>query len=60
MFPGVSEKLASLASQFARTPNRGFDFHKRSQLFIRAHNETLSIVTVRVCNPDRSSARIQG
>jgi hypothetical protein len=27
--------------------------HKRSQLFIRVHNETLSIVTVCINNPDR-------
>jgi len=26
----------------------------RSQLFIRVHNETLSVVAMRVCNPDRS------
>jgi hypothetical protein len=28
--------------------------------FIRAHNETLSIVAMRVNNPDGSSARIDG
>jgi hypothetical protein len=37
-------------------PNRRFEFQKRSQLFIRSHNETLSVVAVRVCNPDRSPA----
>jgi hypothetical protein len=34
--------------------NRRFNFHKRGQLFISAHNETLSVVAVRVHNPDRS------
>jgi hypothetical protein len=29
-------------------------FDKRGQLFIRAHNETLSVVAVRVSNPDCS------
>ncbi len=30
----------------------GFKFHKRRQLFIRSHNETLSVATMCVCNPD--------
>ncbi len=34
--------------------NRRFKFQKRSQRFIRAHNETLSVVAVCVCNKDRS------
>jgi hypothetical protein len=33
---------------------RRFKFQKRSQLFIGVHNETLSIVAMCVCNPDRS------
>jgi hypothetical protein len=40
--------------------NRRFQFQKRSQLFIRAHNETLSVVAMRVSNPDCSSLRIHG
>jgi hypothetical protein len=35
-----------------------FKFHKRSQLFIRAHNETLPVVAMRVSNPDRSPVGI--
>jgi hypothetical protein len=31
--------------------NRRFEFHKRGQLFIRTHNETLSVIAVRVSNP---------
>jgi hypothetical protein len=30
-----------------------FKFEKRCQFFIRVHNETLSVVAMRVCNPDR-------
>jgi hypothetical protein len=35
--------------------NCQFKFHKRSQLFIGVHNETLSVVTMRVCDPDCST-----
>jgi hypothetical protein len=30
-----------------------FEFEKRSQLFICGHNETLSVIPMSVCNPDR-------
>ena len=40
--------------------NRPFQFQKRRQLFIRAHNETLSIAAMRVSNPDRSPLGING
>jgi len=33
--------------------NREFQFQKRSQLFIRVHNEPLSVVAMCVSNPDR-------
>jgi len=32
--------------------NRPFHFTKRGQLLIREHNEPLSVVAVRVSNPD--------
>jgi hypothetical protein len=35
-----------------------FEFQKSGQLFIRTHNETLSVVAVCVCNPDRSPTKI--
>jgi hypothetical protein len=38
--------------------NRRFQFKKRRQLFIRSHDETLSVAAMRVSNPDRSPARI--
>jgi hypothetical protein len=50
--------LASLSRQFAVTPNHRFEFHKRRQLFIRVHNETLSVVALRVSDKDRSPAGI--
>jgi len=37
-----------------------FEFEKRSQFFIRTHNETLSVVAVCVCNPDCSPLEING
>ena len=38
--------------------NRRFQFHERRPLFIRVHDETLSVVAMRVCNPDRSPVGI--
>jgi hypothetical protein len=38
--------------------NRRFEFQKSSQFFIRVHKETLSVVTMRVSNPDRSPVGI--
>jgi hypothetical protein len=40
--------------------NCPFQFHKRSQLFVRVHDETLSIATVRISNPDCSPFGING
>jgi hypothetical protein len=40
--------------------NRPFQFHERSQLFIRVHSETLSVVAMRINNPDRSPFGING
>ena len=38
--------------------NRRFEFQKRSQFFIGMYNKTLSVVAMRVSNPDRSRAGI--
>jgi len=35
-----------------------FQFQKSGQLFIRMHNETLSVVAMRISNPDRSPVGI--
>jgi len=40
--------------------NRQFKFQKRGQLFVRVHNEPLSVAAMRVNNPDRSPLRING
>jgi len=37
--------------------NRSFQFQKRSQLLIGAHNEALAVVAMRVNNPDRSRSK---
>jgi len=46
-------ELLTLAARIAASSS-----HKRSQLFIRAHNETLSVAAMRVSNPDRSLLRV--
>jgi hypothetical protein len=38
--------------------NRPFQFQKRRQLLIGLHNETLSLVAMRICNKDRSPVGI--
>jgi hypothetical protein len=48
----VWKNLANASNQFAASVNRRFEFDKRRQLFVRVHNETLSVVTVRVSNED--------
>jgi hypothetical protein len=44
--------------QKLRPPSHHSRFYKRRQPFIRTHNETLSIVAMRVSNPDCSPAGI--
>jgi hypothetical protein len=41
-------------------PSRPFEFQKRHQLFIRTHNETLSIAAMCVSNPNGSAFGIHG
>ncbi len=40
--------------------NRPLQFQKRTQHFIGMHNEPLSVVAMRVCNPDCSPLTING
>src|SRR6266481_6261667 len=40
--------------------NRRFQFQKSGQLFLRVHNEALSVAAVRVSNPGCSPSRIYG
>ena len=37
--------------------NRQLEFQKRGQLFVGVHNETLSVIAMRVCDQDRSPHR---
>jgi hypothetical protein len=60
IFGEFGRNLAGLSKQFTASADRRFQSQKRSQFFIGTHNETLSIVAMRVCNPDRSPARIDG
>jgi hypothetical protein len=46
------KNLANPSNQFTAPANHRFEFEKRRQLFIRAHNETLSVATMCVNNPD--------
>src|SRR5258708_12852287 len=52
------KNLANLPKQFAANVDYRFEFQKCRQLFIRAHNKTLSAVAMRVSNSDRLSFRI--
>jgi hypothetical protein len=52
----VQKTLASLSRQFAASADRGFEFPKRRQQFLRVHNETLPVVTMCVSNPDHKGA----
>jgi hypothetical protein len=58
------ETEESIKPQIARIsplqPDRRFKFHKRSQFFIRTHNEPPSVAAMRVRNPDRSPLGIHG
>jgi hypothetical protein len=44
---------------FAASANSRFQFQKRGQLFIRVHNELVSVAAMRVNNPDRSPVAIE-
>jgi hypothetical protein len=54
----IWKKLRQLVKPIRSGSNRRFQLNKCSQLFIRVHNETLSIVAMRVCTKDRSLARV--
>jgi hypothetical protein len=58
--PRVWKKSRQLVKTNAVSANRRFQFQKRRQLFIRTHNETLSVTVMRVCNEDRSPVGIHG
>jgi hypothetical protein len=53
-----SKNAAGLSIEIATRAGSRFELRKRRQLFIRVHNQTLSVVAVRVNNPDRSPVGI--
>jgi hypothetical protein len=57
---GGARTIFVLSSGRSAGSNRRFQFHKRSQLLIRAYNEMLSVAAMRVCNPDHSPVEING
>jgi hypothetical protein len=54
----LCKNLTSLSRQENASPNRRFKFKKRRQLFIRVHNEALTVAAMRVSNPDGSPVGI--
>jgi hypothetical protein len=57
-FREFGRNLANRSNQFAATVNHRFKFQKCSQLLISMHNESLSVVAMRVSNPDCSPVEI--
>jgi hypothetical protein len=55
----VAQLSISRRGFVSRVANHGFEFHKRSQLFIRAHNEAFSVAMC-VSNPGCSPFEITG
>jgi hypothetical protein len=52
--------MVSIVHSSKLDTNRRFDFQKRSQLFIRTHNEPLLVSAMSVSNPDCSTLTIHG
>jgi hypothetical protein len=65
--PSAVSNAVDYTKSYSRSHNaviRVYDeagkLQKRSQLFIRVHNETFSVAAMRVCNPDCSALGIDG
>jgi hypothetical protein len=50
--PSLQKSTPACQDKFAAGANRRFKFQKRRQLFLRSHNETLSVIAMRINNPD--------
>jgi len=59
LFSSTRIQSGGFAAISITLPKHRFKFQKRSQLFICPHNETLSVVAMRVCNPDCSPVGIK-
>jgi hypothetical protein len=58
--PSLEKISPACQEKFAASAERRFEFQKRGQLLICMHNEALSIVAVRIGNPDRSAFGVHG
>jgi hypothetical protein len=56
----VLKKSGQRSRQFAATANRRFESHEYGQLFISMRNGRLSVVAMRVSNPDCPPVAIHG
>jgi hypothetical protein len=56
--PSLQRILPACQDNSPQIANPGFEFHKRSQLFIGAHDEALSVIAMRVSSPNRSPVGI--
>jgi hypothetical protein len=54
------KNLISLSRQFAAIASCRFKFHKRSQLFLRSHNEALPVAAMCISHEDGSPVTIHG
>jgi hypothetical protein len=59
-FPMIFQKISPIRQANSLRANHRFQFNKSSQLFIRSHNATLSVVAVCISYPDRSPVAIHG
>src|SRR5439155_25383607 len=55
-----ASKIAYVCQGKSSIPNRHLQFHKHTQLFIRTHNEPLSMIAMCVSNEDWSPAANRG
>jgi len=55
---GLSSFIFTAPAPVFLSQNRRVEFEKGGQLFIRTHNETLSVAAMRVNNPDCSPVGI--
>jgi hypothetical protein len=56
--PHGNDKMIYESKTHREFVNRPLQFNKRSQLFVGAHNKAPSVISMRVCNPDRSPVGI--
>ena len=60
VFASQLRRVSGVLLFLSAEPNRRFKFKKRRQFFIRVHNQTFSIIAVRIDNKDRLPLTIHG